>query len=67
MLKVSVNNQLIDIESNTVLSELVKIAGFADQMVAIAINGEFVPKHQYEHTVLASNDTIDIVKPIGGG
>jgi sulfur carrier protein len=67
MFKVSVNNQLLDIENDTTLSELIVIAGFADQMVAIAIDGEFVPKHQYQHTVLTSNTNIDIVKPIGGG
>ncbi len=67
MHKVSVNNQLMEIPQQTALSELINLAGFGDQMVAVAINGEFVPKHQYSQTVLASNDNIDIVKPIGGG
>lgn len=67
MINVSVNNQLIQIPAQTTISQLITIAGFADQMVAIAVNGEFVPKSQYINTLLNESDNIDIVKPIGGG
>lgn len=67
MYKVSVNNNPFDIPHQIPLSELIALAGFADQTVAAAINGEFVPKHQYPTTLIENNDNIDIVKPIGGG
>jgi sulfur carrier protein len=34
---------------------------------AAAINLQFVPKTQYDHTQLQANDRIDIIAPVTGG
>ncbi len=34
---------------------------------AIAVNGEFVPRSQYDTFQLNDRDQIDLVKPVGGG
>ncbi len=67
MFSILVNNNSFEIESNCALSQLIDIAGFAEQTIAVAINGEFVPKSAYLNTTLKAADQIDIVKPIGGG
>ncbi|EPJ47815.1 MAG: ThiS protein [Osedax symbiont Rs1] len=67
MFSVLLNNNSFEVESNCTLSQIIDIAGFAEQTIAVAINGEFVPKSAYTNTALQVADQIDIVKPIGGG
>ncbi|MFT5708858.1 MAG: sulfur carrier protein [Oceanospirillaceae bacterium] len=67
MLNVSVNNNALLIEEHSNLHQLISTAGFSEQIIAVAVNGEFVPKTQYSNTILSADDQIDIVKPIGGG
>ena len=67
MLNISVNNQEISVNDDCNLLELISVAGFADQMIALALNGEFVAKAHYSTTTLSQRDNVDIVKPIGGG
>ncbi|MEH6445891.1 MAG: sulfur carrier protein ThiS [Oceanospirillaceae bacterium] len=67
MLNISVNNNALLIEEHSNLQQLISVAGFSEQIIAVAVNGEFVPKTQYSNTILSADDQIDIVKPIGGG
>ncbi|EPJ54964.1 MAG: hypothetical protein OFPI_04980 [Osedax symbiont Rs2] len=67
MLNISVNNQEFSVAEDCNLVQLILAAGFADQRIALAVNGEFVPKAQYSTTQLSQRDRVDIVKPIGGG
>jgi len=67
MPSVLVNNTPTSIQDECNLQQLITIAGYQNQRIAIALNGEFIPKTQYNDTQLNHNDAIDIVKPIGGG
>ncbi|MCJ8338227.1 MAG: sulfur carrier protein ThiS [Pseudomonadales bacterium] len=67
MLKISVNNRELSVGEDCNLLQLITIAGFAEQKIALAINGEFVAKNLYPTTKLAQRDNVDIVTPIGGG
>ncbi|NRA20665.1 MAG: sulfur carrier protein ThiS [Oceanospirillaceae bacterium] len=67
MPNLTVNNHPLSVENDCNLSQLIIVAGYAEQTIAVAINGEFIPKAQYSHTDLATGDCVDIVKPIGGG
>jgi sulfur carrier protein len=37
------------------------------RLVAVAINGEVVPKDRYESTRVRDGDTLEIVRMVGGG
>lgn len=37
------------------------------QRVAAEINGEVIPKSEYEHTILSDGDSVEIVQFVGGG
>lgn len=37
------------------------------QSFAVALNGEFVGKADYQHTVVNQDDSIDVLFPIQGG
>lgn len=42
-------------------------AGFTKGRIAVEYNGEILPKEDYEKTVIASSDNIEIVEFMGGG
>ena len=49
------------------LAEALHTWHYADRRVAVAVNGEFVPRSAYAERTLHDNDRIDIVAPVGGG
>jgi len=67
MINISLNNEPKQIESGSLLSEALIQWGFGEIKIAVAINGEFVPRSTYSAHQLQAGDQIDIVKPVGGG
>ena len=67
MINISLNNETKKIASNTLLSDALVQWGFGDIKIAVAINGEFVPRSTYANRLLQNGDLVDIVKPVGGG
>lgn len=67
MLTLSVNNEPFTLPDSMSLSQALTHWGMGDRLFAAAINGEFVPQSQYNQTLINDGDTIDIVKPVGGG
>lgn len=49
------------------LSEYIEKAGYQKGRIAVEYNGEILPKDEYEKTVIASSDDIEIVEFMGGG
>ncbi|MDX8406387.1 MAG: sulfur carrier protein ThiS [Mariprofundus sp.] len=49
------------------LAGLVSELGLEQRMIAIERNLEVVPKSQYDSTLLAAGDRIELVHMIGGG
>ena len=81
MLTVSINGQPLRLDAPLTIAELllrygqtaqngkknVQKNGQSNKQVAVAVNGEFVPRSQYTHTHVNNNDEIDIVTAVGGG
>jgi len=67
MITVSLNNEKKTIDANTALADALALWEFTGSKVAVAINGEFVPRSQYAERLLSDQDQIDVVKPVGGG
>ncbi len=67
MIQVSVNNEIKSIATETLLSDALRVWGYGDSKIAVAINQEFVPRSTYAERALSNNDQIDIVRPVGGG
>lgn len=49
------------------LSEYILQAGYTAGRIAVEYNGEILPKADYDKTVIASSDDIEIVEFMGGG
>ena len=64
---ISLNNETTEITVQTLLSDALIQWGFGETKIAVAINGEFVPRSTYNLREILAGDQIDIVKPVGGG
>ncbi len=49
------------------ITTLLKRKGFEDKKIAIAINGQFIPKSSYCTHIINENDDVEIVAPMQGG
>ncbi len=67
MINISLNNEPKEIAQDTLLSAALLDWGFGEIKIAVAINGEFVPRSTYAERQLKAGDLVDIVKPVGGG
>ncbi len=57
-------------EKNTVgktVAGYLKESGYDIKRVAVELNGDILPKAQYESTVLNDGDSVEIVSFVGGG
>ena len=76
MINIRVNDQPTQLEKTLVLNDfLIHWASAQTEVTqkntppafAVAINGEFVPRSEYDATLLQEGDALDIVTPVGGG
>jgi len=67
MICISLNNEPAELPPDTALSDALEQWDYGEQKIAVALNGEFVPRSRYRDTVLQERDQLDIVKPVGGG
>lgn len=63
---VKMNGTTMDI-AGTVLSDYLKEAGYDLRRIAVEKNGAIVPGSQYEATILADGDSLEVVSFVGGG
>ncbi|WP_349359417.1 sulfur carrier protein ThiS [Stappia sp.] len=61
-----VNGAPHDIAPGT-LAEALDLLGYAEAIVATAVNGDFVPAEARAETRLADGDRIEILAPMQGG
>lgn len=67
MLTLSLNNEVRTLPQPMTLREALHFWKLCTEQSATAVNGEFVPRSQYHRVTLRDGDTIDLVKPVGGG
>lgn len=67
MMRVIVNGQPKSFEAPLNLYDVLEQEGFVEMLIAVARNGEFVPKGAYAVTDLIDGDEIEIVAPQQGG
>ena len=63
---VIINGNSVDTAGKTV-EEYLSQTNYTLNRIAVEINGEIIPKSQYETTVFNDGDTVEIVGFVGGG
>lgn len=65
-----INGEPRQIEKSTNLHHLLEELGYEPKSIAVALNGRFVPRHEYTSCVLeGGGDTqaLEVVSPMQGG
>ncbi|HXO64029.1 MAG TPA: sulfur carrier protein ThiS [Steroidobacteraceae bacterium] len=65
-MKILVNGAWHDTEAVKLAVALGEL-GYGDQVVATAVNGEFVGAEARAHTTLAEGDRVEVLAPMQGG
>ena len=63
---VRINGEKLNITGETVAHYLIS-AGDDTKRVAVELNGDIVPKAQYDETVFQDGDNVEVVSFVGGG
>ncbi|UOY02472.1 sulfur carrier protein ThiS [Blastococcus sp. PRF04-17] len=64
--QVTVNGRAAGVEEVATVAALVASRG-QQQRVAVALNGEVVPRSRWETTGLAPGDSVEVLAPTAGG
>lgn len=63
---VKINGEELNVADKTVAQYLTE-NGYDIKRVAVELNGDILPKAQYESTLLQDGDNVEIVSFVGGG
>lgn len=67
MIILTVNGESRTVDDGTSIIKLLKVLSIDQRRVAVAINGEVVPRTEHEETSLKDGDQVEIVRMVGGG
>ncbi len=67
MAKIQLNGKKITIQTNFLITDLLKKYKLYNKKIAIELNGSIIPKSDYKKKKLKNNDIVEIVHFIGGG
>lgn len=65
--EIFLNGEPYELNGRMQLAELIKRLGMKPARIAVELNHRVVPKAEYERTVVAAGDQIEIVNFVGGG
>ena len=63
---VKINGEELNITGKTV-AQLLAESGYDIKRVAVELNGDILPKAQFDSTVLQDGDSVEVVSFVGGG
>jgi sulfur carrier protein len=63
---VRINGKDLDVGGKSV-AEYLNFAGYDLMRVAVELNGDIVPKAQYNDTIFNDGDSVEVVSFVGGG
>ena len=66
-MKITVNDEKIEIPYNSNIEDLVIHLGYQNQRIAIEINESIVPKSNHSTHLLQNQDKVEVINAVGGG
>lgn len=68
MIEIRINGNIERIEDDSTLASYLQSLGLQNRKaIAIALNGEVVPRKLFPQTKISVGDSLEIVRAIGGG
>ena len=66
-IRVTINGRDLDLPEPISLECYIEQQGLAGRRLAVAHNGDVVPRDEYQDATIDDGDTLEIVRPVGGG
>ncbi len=66
-MKVELNGKTTELENVETVGDLIRSKDLKPQMVAVELNGEILPREQFDEQRLNDGDRLEIVHFVGGG
>jgi sulfur carrier protein len=66
-MRITVNGDAIDVADGASVGDLVRQRVDDRRRVAVARNGEVVPRAAWDNTHLSERDTVEVLAPVAGG
>jgi thiamine biosynthesis protein ThiS len=67
MITVTLNGKRREVERELPIEALLQLLGIDRRTVAVARNGDVVPRDRYEEVEVREGDTVEVVRMVGGG
>jgi sulfur carrier protein len=66
-MQITVNGKPREIEGEMSLPEFLRAHDINPRLVAVAINGDVIPKDEYAAALVRAGDALEVVRMVGGG
>ena len=66
-MRLTVNGELAELGEGTTVAQLVEDRAHDRRRVAVARNGEVVPRSRWEQTPLQDGDAVEVLSAVAGG
>ena len=67
MIALTINGKRVELDGPTPLTDYLESMGLAGRQIAVAVNGDVVPRDKHATVTLGDGDRVEIVRPVGGG
>jgi sulfur carrier protein len=64
---ITLNGKPKEIEGEPTITELLQTLAVRPEQVAVAVNGEVVPRGEWPGVRINGGDTVEVVRAVGGG
>jgi len=66
-IRVSLNSEWRELQAPCSVADALQEWGYTGEEIAVAVNGDFVPRTAYAVHRLEHSDRVDVVSPVQGG
>ena len=66
-ISVTINGRETQLPAPITLLDYIDDKGLSGRRLAVAHNGDVIPRDNYQSVVINDGDTLEIVRPVGGG
>lgn len=67
MIKVRINGKDSELAPDQTVEQYLESRGLAGRSLAVAVNGTVLRREEFPNTPLSDGDSMEIVRPVGGG
>ena len=67
MIVVTLNGKPCEVEGPMTVADFLRTLDITPGQVAVALNGEVLPRDRWPEVTIADGDTVEVVRAVGGG